>query len=202
MGTTRVGISYEKLYGTWKQMRQRCSCPYNAHYKDYGGRGIRVCEQWDKSYRAFREWAHKNGYDTGLTIERINNNKGYSPDNCKWVTIQEQQFNKRDNRLITINGVTKTLTEWARDCGVNRKTIDKRLRIGWEGESLISPPDQRKRKDNIFVIINGEKLTLPEVSDRYSIKISLLHNRIRRRWKPEEIIMPIGYRKGGRLGKC
>ena len=121
MKSLGTGYSYEKLYGVWKGMRQRCYRENSKHYKDYGGRGITVCDEWRGSYLSFRGWALENGYRFGLTIDRRDNDKGYYPDNCHWITHKQQQFNKRDNRLIVINGITKTATEWALCSGINPK---------------------------------------------------------------------------------
>ena len=92
-----------KLYNVWKEMRQRCNNPKHNHYKRYGGRGITVCKEWDDP-EAFYNWAVNNGYKEGLTLDRINNDKGYSPDNCRWVTVKEQCKNRSSNHLISFMG--------------------------------------------------------------------------------------------------
>ena len=94
---TKHGHYYEKLHGIWAQMRQRCSNPKNKSYKYYGALGVSVCEQWQQ-YGPFRDWAMKNGYKEGLTIDRINTYGNYEPDNCRWITIQEQQKNRKPPR--------------------------------------------------------------------------------------------------------
>ena len=106
-------------------MRQRCLNPKNRRYSDYGGRGITVCDEWARGEEGkykFLEWAKSNGYGPGLTIERIDNNGPYSPDNCKWITSAEQSNNKRNSVKIDVGGVTKTLAQWTRyvDGGVSQ----------------------------------------------------------------------------------
>lgn len=96
--TTIDGHYGEPLHGVWSAMRQRCSNPKNKDYKYYGARGISVCQEWQSGYLAFRSWALSNGYQTGLTIDRINTYGNYEPDNCRWITIQEQQKNRRPPR--------------------------------------------------------------------------------------------------------
>lgn len=107
----------------------------------YGERGISVCEEWlgKDGQKNFREWAVNNGYEKGLTIDRIDNNKGYSPDNCRWVTAKEQSYNRRSNKLITIHGKIQTVTEWAKETGIPIGTLQNRLRYGWEEDRLLEP---------------------------------------------------------------
>lgn len=92
------GDSGSKLYYVWAEMIQRCTNPKHRRYEDWGGRGITICQEWQNDYSAFKEWALSNGYEEGLSIDRINNNKGYSPDNCRWATVKEQNLNKRKYR--------------------------------------------------------------------------------------------------------
>lgn len=122
-------IRIRRLYYIWRNMLNRCKDKNNIGYKNYGGRGISVCEEW-YNYIQFANWALNNGYKDNLTIDRINNNGNYEPSNCKWSTIQEQHNNRRNSRLETINGKTKTVAEWAKEYGLYAKTVYRRLDRG------------------------------------------------------------------------
>lgn len=108
-----------RLYSIWGGMKARCYRPTHMWYKRYGGRGIRVCDEWKNDFQAFYEWAMANGYSDELTLDRIDINKGYSPDNCRWATQITQKNNRSNNVLIEINGKTQTLGEWAAEKGAN-----------------------------------------------------------------------------------
>lgn len=116
-------------YNVWKSMVFRCSNPNYEKYSSYGGRGIKVCERWKGSFVNFiKDMGLRPS--SNLSIERIDNNKGYSPENCKWATSEEQMNNRRNNRRITINRKTKTLTQWCNFYGLNYQTVQARLRCG------------------------------------------------------------------------
>lgn len=117
----------EKLYHIWKGMRKRCRGGDDIHKKYYTSRGIMVCNEWD-DYLNFKEWALSHGYEDGLTIDRIDNFKGYNPDNCRWIPMFEQASNKRNNRWITVNGETKTLAQWAQTLGFCPAAVHAGLR--------------------------------------------------------------------------
>lgn len=129
-----------RLRGVWRNMIQRCHNPNHPQYCSYGGRGITVCDEWRNDYPCFREWALKNGYAQGLTIDRIDNNGGYSPQNCRWATYKEQNRNKRSNRNITLNGETKCLSEWAEFFGIGVPIVTRRLNDGWAEEDAFTAP--------------------------------------------------------------
>lgn len=105
------GLSKTAPYDAWRKMVARCSDESDKDYPNYGARGITVCEEW-LSYQSFYEWAISNGYEKGLTIDRIDNDFGYSPDNCRFVTIQKQERNKRNNIHVTVEGVEMLLVEF------------------------------------------------------------------------------------------
>ena len=137
----------ERLYRIWYGMKTRCEHSHSKPYKDYGGRGITVCDEWKKDYSAFREWALANGYADDLTIDRIDNNGNYEPSNCRWATIKEQSNNTRKNCYLEFRGEKKTASQWAELLGINVSTIYSRLKLGWSvEEALTKPIDILRRK--------------------------------------------------------
>lgn len=127
-------------------MIQRCENENDTGYKWYGARGIRLCNEWRESFPKFYNWAMANGYSEGLTIDRIDVNGNYEPENCRWVTMKIQNNNKTDNRIINIDGVSKTLSEWCDFTGMNYNTVMYRLRNGWSDKDALMSPLIRKRK--------------------------------------------------------
>lgn len=123
-------------------MLSRCLNPNAPHYADYGGRGITVCERWREFSNFYADMGAK---PPGLTLERIDNDKGYSPENCRWATREEQARNRRSNRLITYEGVTATLAETARRVGMGVTTLRGRLDAGWSVEEAITKPSRKWR---------------------------------------------------------
>jgi hypothetical protein len=116
----------------WKNMKQRCFNKNNPRYKDYGGRGITVCEEWKTDASLFILWAFKNGYAETLEIDRINNEGDYNPRNCRFVTTKENCRNTRKNKILKFNNKSLTLSEWSELTGINRTTISSRLKRGWD----------------------------------------------------------------------
>lgn len=117
--------SKTRLYKIWQGMKKRCENPNNKRYIDYGGRDIKVCEEWH-DFTVFYEWAINNGYSENLTIDRINNEDDYKPSNCRWATKKEQANNRRTNVNITIGNTTKTLREWCDIFQVNYQKVEAR----------------------------------------------------------------------------
>lgn len=139
------GETLTRLHKIWESMIARCEYEKHPYFKDYGGRGITVCAEWH-DYLVFRKWALTHGYSDTLTIDRINNEQGYNPENCKWSTMKEQQNNRRNNRRLTFNDVTKTITEWSEIVGINKTTIKERLNSGWTVESALTTPVRRRTR--------------------------------------------------------
>ena len=119
-------IKYRRIYKIWQGIRQRCNNPNDKDYEDYGGRGIRVCEEWDKSSEAFVRWALENGYADNLSIDRIDTNSGYSPENCRWATWTQQARNKRIEKINStgVAGVSMDRGKYRAIIYVNNKKVD------------------------------------------------------------------------------
>lgn len=137
------GKSKTKLYSVWKAMRQRCNNPNNYDYQWYGAEGKKICDEWD-NYIEFEKWAMSSGYKSGLTIDRIDSSSCYCPENCRWITIQEQQKNKRNVRRLSLNGETHTISEWSEIKGIPYRTILGRIHNGWSSERALGGQDDKK----------------------------------------------------------
>jgi len=127
------------LYRVWANMIQRCGNPNNKDFHHYGGRGITVCTHW-WMFANFREWAIANGFGKGLKIDRIDNDGDYCPDNCRWSTQAEQLRNSRRTRNITFNGRTQCLADWAKEIGIDPRTLSYRIQK-WGIEQAIGGRD-------------------------------------------------------------
>lgn len=138
-GLSRRNAKLDRIYSIHSNMLQRCENPENKSYKNYGGRGIRVCDEWH-DVSAFYNWAMANGYRPDLTIERIDNDGNYEPDNCRWATIKEQQNNRSNNHFLEFNGESHTISEWSEIVGIPRPVIDARLGRGWKTEKVLTTP--------------------------------------------------------------
>jgi hypothetical protein len=138
------GLCNSPLYRVWRHMIGRCHNPSNPKFKFYGARGIKVCDRWqDVSF-----FAKDMGptFEPGLRIERKDNNAGYSPENCRWATNHEQQRNKRNNIVITMNGKTQVLQDWCDELGVHYKLVWERIKVrGWEPIKALTTPARRWR---------------------------------------------------------
>lgn len=143
---TKHNMCGSKLYYAYWNMKDRCSNPNNDHYKWYGGEGKTVCDEWlgENGFIKFADWSFENGYKDGLTIDRIDNSKGYSPDNCRWVTPKQNCRNKRNNHLITINNETKSIVEWAEIYNISDFVIRSRIKNGWDEVKAVTTPLMRK----------------------------------------------------------
>lgn len=141
------------LYSVWLGMKDRCYNPRCKAYKHYGARGITICEEWlgDKGSTNFFNWALSNGYEKGLELDRIDVDKGYSPDNCRWVTFLVQSNNKRTTRFITYNGETKSLADWCRYYSMPYDAVHQRLSNKWTFERAITTPVKRIAKHRSHV---------------------------------------------------
>lgn len=178
-----------RLGNIYNHMKRRCYNPKFPQYKDYGGRGITVCEEWlspervhlslnsnpSKGFLAFKDWALTHGYSANLTIDRIDNNKGYSPENCHWVSRKVQNRNKRNTVFLTAFGKTQSLGQWAEETGLTVKAIEQRLKkSGFEAEKALTKKDFRERR----ITYKGETKTLTHWAKSLGINLRTLKNRI------------------------
>lgn len=144
------GLSSHPLHRRWSSMKQRCYDPNTTCYKYYGGRGVRVCDEWIDNFKAFYDWAIANGWKKGLHLDK--DKKGgmlYSPETCCFVTRRENNNLKRNNRRITINGETKTLSEWMRYFKIARATVNSRVALGWPIDEALMRPVRKNKKNKV-----------------------------------------------------
>ncbi|BAQ14673.1 hypothetical protein CBB2_2563 [Clostridium botulinum] len=169
------GFTKTSLHNRWKSIKQRCLNPNSQRYKDYGARGITICEEW-LDFEKFHEWAIKNGYEENLTLDREDNDRGYCPDNCRWVDYKTNERNRR----ITVKIEDMTLGEIAEKNGFEYKTIVSRYfeLLNSKQEITIDKLVRRYKLRKDAVIIEG--LTLKEISSKYNISIYVLRHRIRK----------------------
>lgn len=160
-----------RLYRIWSGIITRCN---NKNNKHYGAKGIEVCEEW-KDYVEFKKWAESNGYSDNLTIDRKDNDKGYFPDNCRWVTMKEQQRNRTNNHIIEYNNEFHTISEWAEIFDINVDVLIYRINNGWDISTALTKPTQTY---NELIEFDGEVHTYKEWSDILKIPYSTLMYRV------------------------
>ena len=170
------GDSRTRLHNIWLNMKGRCTNPNHPRYHHYGGRGITVCAEWSNSFAAFRDWALDNGYRDDLSIDRINNDGNYCPENCRFTNLIQQANNKSNNYHITYNGRTQTINEWAREFGISVKTLRSRLeRSKWSiKDALLTPVAEVNR----LYKYKGESHTIPEWAKIKGMSVATLRGRI------------------------
>lgn len=132
------GKTNTRLFRIWAHIKDRCFNINNDAYKNYGARGITMCAEWSSSFISFYNWAKNNGYQENLTIDRIDNNKNYYPENCRWITMKEQHRNTRRNTYLFFNGETRCVSEWCEILGINKNTVLSRIRKKWPIEKILS----------------------------------------------------------------
>lgn len=146
-------LSHTKLFRTWNGIKRRCYYTKDKSYPDYGGRGITICDEWKDDFIAFYNWAMENGFNDSLSIERINVDGNYNPQNCRWATAKEQANNRRSCVMISYNGKTQNLTKWCEELDLNYKRVHNRMfKKGWDFEKAINTPvdiTKRNKKTKI-----------------------------------------------------
>lgn len=147
IGYEEHGMSDSRIYSIWLDMNRRCADENRERFKDYGGKGIEVCNSWKNSFKSFKDWALANGYSEELTIDRIDNNGDYEPDNCKWSTYKEQNNNRGYHRFVEINGVVKNVTQWCEELGMDKHLVRSRIHKGWSEEEALLIPIGVRRSD-------------------------------------------------------
>ncbi len=140
---TTHGCTGTRLYNIWAGMKQRCYDKKDPTYERYGKKGITVCAEWIYDFPVFREWALKNGYDDTLSIDRINNSKGYGPDNCRWATVKEQSNNRTNNRVYEVNGTIGNITQLSEKFGILSATARARIDRGWDATRAFTQPTRK-----------------------------------------------------------
>lgn len=164
------GWRHTRIYSVWLNMRQRCNNPKNPAHHYYGGRGISICKEWDDA-GVFCEWAMNNGYDTTLTIDRINSDGNYEPDNCRWITLEDQQSNKRNNIWIEIDGKKLSIPEISVTYDIPESTLYQKYGNGLRGVDLIDKHMLRG------LTSNGEYKNLRQISEHFGIPLSTVKAR-------------------------
>ena len=164
-------------------MKDRCYNERSLDFKHYGGRGIKVCDEWKDDFMPFYEWANANGYKDDLTIDRIDVDSGYSPDNCRWVSMTVQSNNRRTNKVFTYNGKTMTVAEWARETGVKYGDIQNRLNYGYSFAEAIDPNFKRE-----YEYKDEENKKLHDLCVERGVPYSLVSQRVKYGWDLEKAL--------------
>lgn len=145
MFTTHGYGNEDRLHRIWIGIKTRCYNKKDSGYKNYGARGIVMCDEWKEDFMNFRKWAMANGYKENLSIDRIDNNGNYRPDNCRWATLEQQGNNKRNNYFIEYNGERHTLQEWCEKLNLKYSTLYARLKRGWSIKKAFITPFGRSK---------------------------------------------------------
>lgn len=162
----------KKLKKVFVHMKERCYNPNDKRYEDWGGRGIQICDEWLSDPEAFVRWSIENGYDEGLTIDRVDNNGNYCPENCRWVTKAENNQNRRSSRYYTYKGKTQNLQKWCDEYNASRSMVNKRLQLGWEFEKALLTPKKARDQESLVGMRFG-RLTVLEFVGKDKFRQSL-----------------------------
>src|SRR5699024_952396 len=175
----------KRLKSIYNGMRLRCYNENNVNYKYYGGKGVTICDEWLLSFENFFDWAINNGYNENLTIDRIDSEKEYSPDNCKWSTKKEQAYNRSISVKLTLNGRTMYMTEWAEELEIDKKILSWRYNNVWSDEEILTRPRDYKESK---LTLNGETHSMSEWGRITGINVSTISARVRDGWSVEDTL--------------
>jgi hypothetical protein len=186
------GMSSTAIYTKWKGMITRCYNEASEFYMDYGGRGITVCERW-RGKGGFENFYADMGDvpENKPTIDRIDVNGDYCPENCRWADEIDQANNKRNNRFLTYNGESLTSSQWARRIGISERVIKDRVRLGWDADKILTTPvlaSGRRTGKTRLLGFNGEMLSVTEWSKRTGIRRETIGRRLKLGWSTEQAI--------------
>ena len=165
-----------RLKTIWYNIHQRCNDKSNKYY---GGKGIKVCEEWDNSFSSFESWALSHGYNDSLTIDRIDSNGNYCPENCRWATVKEQNNNNCSNRYITIDNETKTFAQWCEYYDIPTYVVENRVnKYGWDILTALTTDINETNHIGRLYDYNGETHCIREWSRIYNMSYPALYNRL------------------------
>lgn len=190
-----ASVNRERLYVLLMGMKQRCSNSNHISYHNYGGIGVKVCDEWCNNYYAFKQWALDNGYDETLprgvqTIERIDKTGDYEPSNCCWISIQEQQQNKRVVPLYEYKGEKHSIPQWAEILGISKRLLSNRIHgLKWDFAKAVETPFNKKHSDKFrYAIYKGEEVSVLQISKEIGICRETIISRLDKGMTIDEII--------------
>ena len=193
----KQGKSYLRIYSIWRSMIGRCCIPSNSSYERYGARGIKVCDEWKDDFDAFRKWAYENGYDENAlrgecTIDRIDNDGNYCPENCRFVSIKTQNLNKRNVIIVSYNGQTKPLISFADEFGIDRRVVKHRYQVlTFPLDKVFYKGDLREsndRKNSITLTYEGKTMNISKWIKELGVSRDIIRDRIKKGLSDKEII--------------
>lgn len=181
-GCIKHGMSKTREYRSWNGMRSRCNNKNGKSYKNYGGRGIKVCPRWDSFEKFIKDMGK---CPAGKSLDRIDNNGNYEPSNCRWTSYEEQANNRRSNNLLTFKGKTRNIAFWAKETGINQRTIRSRVsQLGWTAEKALT----KNTRKNRILFHNGKSMTLSQWASYVGIPKETLWSRLNRGWSAERAL--------------